>query len=67
MITILSDFLPIFGEKNGVFLKNQWYDPFLAAITARNAKFWANSLTKIFPKIRNTNSITYVNGVPQKS
>jgi hypothetical protein len=27
---LLSQFLPIFGEKIGVFLKNQCYDPIFA-------------------------------------
>jgi hypothetical protein len=30
VITIFGDFLPIFGEKIGVFLKNQCYGPIFA-------------------------------------
>jgi hypothetical protein len=30
MITIFCKFLPIFGEKIGVFLKNQFYRPIFA-------------------------------------
>jgi hypothetical protein len=61
-------FLPIFGEKNGVFLKNQCYDQIFAQlrfVSSKKRQFFANFigeniLKSIVSVLGNIQSVTFI-------